>query len=278
MRLRVIKKYYWIFLILLPAVSFSEVNPYSQLNWIVGPTTQTIDNRSTIFVPKNYVFLSVSETDKYSKISQNQPTGVEHFFAPSDVSWESYFSFDEIGYVKDDEQLDADELLELSREGDKAGNKYRKKQGWPTLTTVGWEFEPRYDSTNNLLEWAFIVQNDDTKRKSINYNTRILGRNGVMNVVLVATPDVLHAAVSDFKVKVKGFKFNSGDKYSEYREGDRVAEFGLAALIAGGAAALASKKGFWATILSFLVASKNLVIAAVIGLFAWLVSLFRRKK
>ncbi len=278
MRFSMFKSLILITLIALSGISLSvEDNPYDELDWKYGPSTEIINGRSTIFIPNEYVFLTVEETDKYSRISQNNPTGVENLFAPIDGSWDAFFSFDSVGYVKDDGEIDADELLSMDRKANKSGNKYRREQGWPTLTNLGWKFKPRYDKSNNLLEWAYIIQNNETKIKSINYNTRILGRTGVMSVILVATPEKINTSVLDFKNKIKGFKFNTGEKYSEYKEGDRVAEFGLAALIAGGAAALASKKGFWAAIVAFFIAAKKLVLVAALGLFAWIISLFRRK-
>jgi uncharacterized membrane-anchored protein len=62
-----------------------------------------------------------------------------------------------------------------------------------------------------------------------------------------------------------------GERYAEFKQSDRVAEFGLAALIAGGAAALATKKGFWAIIAGFLAAAWKFVAAAVIGVLAWFI-------
>lgn len=277
MKFKIIKFLLLTMAMLLSFFSFAEESPYAKLDWKSGPTTKSIGGRSTIFVPKDYVFLSVKETDKFNVITQNQPIGSENLFAPNDLSWVTYFSFDPVGYIKDDDEIDADELLEIIKSGEKASNKYRKEQGWPTLTTLGWEFKPRYDRSNNLLEWAFVLQDGDTQDKYINYKTRILGRGGVTEVLLVVSPEGLHKSVAEFKDKIQGFKYNSGEKYSEYKEGDRVAEFGLAALIAGGAAALASKKGFWATIVAFFIAAKKLVLVAALGLFAWIVSLFRRK-
>ncbi len=146
------------------------------------------------------------------------------------------------------------------------------------MTILGWRFQPRYDKKSNLLEWAFLAKEDKSNGKIINYNTRLLGRTGVMKVVLVADPDILDTAVSSFKNAINRYSFIKGEKYAEYREGDRVAEFGLAALIAGGVAAVATKKGFWAAIVAFFLAAKKLAIAAVIGLFMWIGSLFKRKK
>ena len=46
-----------------------------------------------------------------------------------------------------------------------------------------------------------------------------------------------------FKTALKGYDFAAGERYAEFRAGDRVAEYGLAALVVGGAAAVASKTG-----------------------------------
>src|SRR3546814_19375565 len=78
----------------------------------------------------------------------------------------------------------------------------------------------------------------------INYNTRLLGRRGVMEVVLVADPQTLDASIASFQELVPGYELGAGEKYAEFREGDHVAEYGLAALITGGDAAVAAKTGW----------------------------------
>jgi uncharacterized membrane-anchored protein len=128
-----------------------------------------------------------------------------------------------------------------------------------------------------LLEWAFLAKDDNTNSQIINYNTRLLGRSGVMEVVLVADPGELDASVTALKNAINGYSFVPGENYAEYRQGDRVAEFGLAALIAGGAAAVATKKGFWAVLAGFFAAAWKFVAAAVIGILAWLRSFFKKK-
>ncbi len=277
MRFSMFKSLILITLMALSGVSFAKEDASVVIDWKRGPATYQVANKAKIFVPEGYIFLGVKETDKYLEISQNSSDGTRHFFGPESSKWDAYFSFDPIGYVKDEDSLNSDSLLQDSIENQKYANKERRKKKWSTMTILGWEFEPQYDKSNNLLEWAFLIRDDASKKELVNYETRILGRDGVMKVVLVTGPDDLHVSVLDFKEKIKGFKFNPGEKYSEYKEGDRVAEFGLAALIAGGAAALASKKGFWAAIVAFFIAAKKLVLVAALGLFAWIISLFRRK-
>ena len=119
---------------------------------------------------------------------------------------------------------------------------------------------------------------EQTESEIVNYETRILGKNGVIKVVLVTDPGNLNLAVTELKNTLSTFEFNPGEKYSEYKQGDRVAEFGLAALIAGGAAAVASKKGLWALLMGLLIAAKKFAFVIIIGLFAGIASLFKRKK
>ena len=264
----------------LASLSYAEdlYKNYGELNWQNGPKTQSILNKSTILLSKDLVFLNLVETDKYLSLTNNQPFGVEELLAPKDLQWQAYFSFEDVGYIKDDDELDADELLKTAQETDIISNKYRKEQGWSPLITVGWEYPPRYNASERRLEWAYILKVEDTGEFQINYYTRILGRNGVMGVQLATFPEDLNDSVNELSLVLKSFNYNPGERYSEYQKGDRVAEFGLAALIAGGAAAVASKKGLWAVIAGFLVAAKKFAFAIVIALFAGIVSIFRRKK
>jgi len=81
-----------------------------------------------------------------------------------------------------------------------------------------------------------------------------------------------------FDAVMGGFKFNPGSRYSDFVSGDKVAEYGLTALIAGGAGALAVKTGLlaksWKLIVAFLLAAKKLAIF----IFAGIAALFRKIK
>jgi uncharacterized membrane-anchored protein len=77
-------------------------------------------------------------------------------------------------------------------------------------------------------------------------------------------------------------RFVSGQRYSEWREGDKVAAFGLVALVAGGAGLAAGKLGLlgklWKLVAAMVVAIWKLAAVAVAGLIAWIKSLFKKKK
>jgi len=249
----------------------------SSLHWQKGPGSGAIDGRAAIAIPDGYVFLDRDETTKYVEMSHNLSNGDEYFFAPGNDAWEAYFSFNEEGYVKDTETLDADALLKSIRDNQVESNEERKRRGWPAFTVTGWRIAPRYNPTTKVLAWATEIKEEGNNHTSVNYNTRVLGRKGTMSVVLVAAPQDFDAALVGFQARLNGFHFNDGERYADYRPGDHVAEYGLAALVAGGAAAVAAKKGFFTVIAGFLAAAWKLVIAGVAGIGAWLRSVFRKK-
>ena len=190
------------------------------------------------------------------------------FVAPKDEAWHVVFEYDNVGYVKDDDKdaLDADAIFESMKTGNEAGNKERAKRGWPALTLLGWEQKPHYDETSHNLEWALRAQSDGMP--VINYNTRLLGRGGVMEVTLITDPDSLATTLPKFKAMLNGFDFKEGHRYAEFRAGDKTAAYGLTGLIVGGGTAALVKSGAFKWIWKALVAAGIGVAALVKKLFS----------
>jgi uncharacterized membrane-anchored protein len=71
--------------------------------------------------------------------------------------------------------------------------------------------------------------------------------------------------------------FNPGNRYADFSEaaGDKVASYGIAALVAGGVAAkLGLFKGLWIALLG----AKKFIIIGVVALVAWVGRFFGKKK
>ena len=85
--------------------------------------------------------------------------------------------------------------------------------------------------------------------RTVNHSVRLLGRGGVMHADLVTTPEQLAALVPTFNTMIGGYTYSAGYKYAEWRSGDKVAAYGLTALVAGGAGVALVKSGllvkFW---------------------------------
>jgi uncharacterized membrane-anchored protein len=248
----------------------------ASLKWVEGPKLVNVGPVATFNVPAGYLFLDADDTRVFlEKVTQNPASGQEYFFGPDDGEWWATFEYSDTGHVKDDEKIDADALIESMRENQEKGNKERAKNGWPQLLNLGWKQAPFYDPETRRLEWALTFINSGDQQEGVNYETRLLGRLGVTSATLVVAPEKLAAALPEFKKAVNGYAFVQGQHYNEYKEGDKLAEYGLAALIAGGAAAALLKSGLLAKYW-------KLLVVGVLALFAFIgkffSGIFRRKK
>jgi uncharacterized membrane-anchored protein len=245
---------------------------FEGVTWLKGPGVGDLGTTGQVKVPAGFVFADATDTRTLMEATHNPTTGREvGFVAPGGEDWFAVFEYDAVGYVKDDEKnsLDADALLDSIKAGTEESNKERARRGWPPLTILGWETPPRYNETTHNLEWAVRAQSDG--QPVINYNTRILGRGGVMEVTLVTDQALLAETLPKFKTMMAGFAFNSGQKYSEFRPGDKTAAYGLTGLIVGGTTAALVKTGAFKWLW-------KVIVAAVVGLGALAKKLFSRER
>lgn len=273
-------KWFTCLLVFIPSICLGQKNlsaELEKLNWQEGPTSGAIGTKATIRIPRGYVFLGERDTARFLELMGNPPPADNYLIAPRALNWFAVFNFNETGFIQDEERIDPDSLLKQLKELDGVSNDERRRLGMRALYTEGWQVLPHYDAETNRLEWGIRLR-DEQGVRNVNYSSRLLSRTGVMHAVLVADIETLAKDTHEFKSALKNFSFVSGEKYSEFRPGDRVAEFGLAALILGGTAAVASKKGFWALIVGFLVAFKKLIIGLGLAAMAAVVRIFKKKQ
>lgn len=237
-----------------------------------GPSVGTLGSGAEIRIPAGYVFANANDTRRIMEAMQNPVSGEElGMVAPENEGWFMLFEFEDSGYVKDDEKnsLDANAMLEAIKKGNEQANEERKSKGWEPVTIVGWEQTPRYNPATHNLEWA--IRGSSSEGNIVNWNTRLLGRNGVMRVTLVADPSELNAAMPLCRNLLTGFTYKTGHRYTEFRQGDKVAQYGLTALVVGGAAAVAAKSGLFKVFGKF-------IVFIIAGIGAVLKGIFSRKK
>jgi len=203
------------------------------------------------------------------------PAGFDPF---DEKAWCVVIRYQSDGYVKDDdaEKINYTKLLKDMQEGVREASIQRVKDGYPPIELVGWAAAPRYDKQTHKFYWAKEIKFGENKEEhTLNYNLRILGRGGILELNAVsgmsqfpqiekATPELL--AMIDF---------NDGNRYADYKPGsDKIATYGLAALVAGG---IAAKAGLFKGLLVALIALKKFVIIGVIALFGLVKKLLGRK-
>jgi uncharacterized membrane-anchored protein len=248
-----------------------------KLEWQKGPGNGKIASKAEIAIAPNHVFLDAKNTRRFLELTGNPPRDGHYTYAPASLAWFAIFSYSDTGYVKDDEKINAEDLLRNLKESDGPSNEERKRLGMGAIFTDGWQVPPHYDAETKRLEWGVRLKAGNGE-PVVNYTARLLGRSGVMNATLVSDPDTLNQDMAEFRTALQQFTYASGEKYTEFKQGDRVAEFGLAALILGGAAAIATKKGVWGALVAFLAAFWKLIAGVVVAGLAALGSFFKRNK
>jgi len=247
---------------------------FKTLKWREG--AQPVTERANIRLPAGVRYLDPADTDTLLKLTGNLPEGNSYTVAAQDMSWFAVFEFDDMGYVKDDEKIDADALLKSMQEAQEASNNERLKQGLNALTLTGWAVPPHYDPTTHNLEYGLSLAS--LKGDNVNYTARILGRRGVMTATLISDSEHLQTNLAAFRKTLAGFAYVPDESYAAYKDGDKVSEYGLAALVAGGAAAAALKGGLLKGLLVGLAAFWKLIAVGVVGAFAALRRLFKGKR
>lgn len=265
-------------LVTLAVSAFAQEEP--EIKWTAGPTTAELgDDLARIDVPEGYVFAGGDETRKFMEMTGNPPSGRElGVIMPAEEgkNWFLLFEYDEVGYVKDDEKdkIDADAILESVREGTEASNEERKKLGGGEIHVTGWFEKPHYDAKSHNLVWAIEAKGEVDTDRSVNYDVRLLGRKGYISATLVTDPGSLHADLPHVQTLLSGFSFQEGKRYADFVSGDKVAEYGLTALIAGGAGAAAVKLGLFAYLGKLFAKGGKLIVAGLVALGAGLKKIF----
>ena len=193
-------------------------------------------------------------------------------------AWAVELNFDDDGYVsdKDASSINYNELLKDMQQDALDGNAEREKAGYQTVKLIGWASAPKYDAASHKLYWAKELEFGADPDHTLNYNVRVLGRYGVLNMNAIASMKQLPEVQSGMQGVLNLAEFSAGNRYEDYQPGDKVSQYGIAALVAGGV--LATKTGLLAKIGALLIAGKKLLIPALIAVGAALKKVFGGKQ
>jgi uncharacterized membrane-anchored protein len=264
----------------------SEAPAAPEMNFAYKSGDIVLPNKvATLHLGEKYRYLDAAETSRLLVAWGNESDlTTQGAIIPTDVDpmrqggWAVILTYADDGHVDDSDaaEIDYDDLLKDMKEGTAEHNDARREAGYPTIKLVGWAETPRYDAGAKKLYWAKELQFDESAEHTLNYDVRVLGREGVLSMNAVAGMEQLAQIKTDMKPLIQVAEFNEGFRYAEFNKGtDRMAEYGLGALIAGGVAA---KLGLFAKLGVFLLAFKKFIFIGVIALGGLLAKLFGRKK
>ena len=244
---------------------------------------------ATLTVPKEFNFLGPDDAETVlvklwgNPPSDEKPLGllIPAGMTPLSTNcWVVTIDYNEDGFVKDDDasKINYDDLLAKMRKGVAASNQERKKEGYPTVELLGWAAPPHYDAATHKLYWAKKLKFEGEEADTLNYSIRMLGRKGVLELNAIASVDQFTEIDAQTPQILGMVDFKEGSRYADFDpKVDKVAKYGIATLVAGGALALAAKAGFFKVILVALLAAKKFIIIGVIALVAIVKKFFKRE-
>jgi len=273
-------------LALLPLAAGADDTPqqiFSRLNQQKGEI-QLGSNLAHLSLSQNFAYLNPADSETFlTKLWGNPPGSGKDtlgMIIPTDgqngPSWAIVIEYDDSGNVSDKDagEIDYDQLLKDMQQSTSDANEERRKQGYDTVELIGWAKPPYYDAQAKKLYWAKRLKFSDSADDTLNYDIRVLGRAGVLDLNVIGGIDqlaMIDGRINDILAMVA---FNSGNTYAEFKPGvDKAAEYGIAGLIAGG---ILAKAGFFKFLIGFAKPIGLGVIALAAGVGGFFKRMFRR--
>lgn len=241
---------------------------------VVGPASVALKDQATFALPKGYIWVPQPAAGRLLQAMGNHNSeallGLVMPAAEQDDHWLAVARWEPAGYIKDDDakNWDVDELFTSLKEGTEAANEDRKARGFSELDIVGWVEKPSYQAPTHRLVWSLAARPKDQppgEANGINYNTYALGREGYISLNLLTDERHVAGDKPHATTLLQALSFNEGKRYEDFNAStDKVAEYGLAALVGGVAA---KKLGMFALAAGFLAKfAKVIGVAAIAGL------------
>mgnify|MGYP006187194151 CR=1 FL=1 len=147
---------------------------------------------ATLDVPDGYRFMNSEQSEfVLSQLWGNPPSEVIGMLLPrgitpmsDDFTYVVSITYSEEGYINDADakDLDYDELLETMQQDVLDNSSARLAAGYGSMKLIGWASPPFYDDGNKKLHWAKELRFSESETNTLNYNIRILGRRGYLNL------------------------------------------------------------------------------------------------
>jgi uncharacterized membrane-anchored protein len=245
---------------------------------------QLPNGKATLHLGDRYRYLDAGETNKLLTAWGNPPDDTtqgaivaKDVDPMSDEGWAVILTYLDEGHVDDSDaaKMDYDDILKDMKENTREGNEERKKAGYGGMDLIGWAEAPHYDSGAKKLYWAKELKFEGSEGNTLNYDVRVLGREGILSMLAVAGMNQLPQVRQDMKPLIEVAEFNEGHRYADFNsKTDRMAEYGLGALILGG---IAAKTGLLAKLLALLAPLWKFLLVGLAAVGAFIKKLFGKK-
>lgn len=233
-------------------------------------TIDLADGVARLDLPDDFYYLSPQDSKRVLEEAWGNPPSdlnlgmiFPQAYNPMDpAAWGVAIDFVDDGFISDEDaqEIDFDELLGDMQKAARAENEKRTDAGYEPIELVGWAARPYYDPSSHKLHWAKELRFGEQEENTLNYNIRVLGRRGYLELNFIAAMSQL-AEIEANRESVLGLaNFEQGHRYQDFDpSSDHVAAYGIGALVAGG---ILAKSGALA---KFLLVFKKLWILLALG-------------
>jgi uncharacterized membrane-anchored protein len=240
---------------------------------------------STLRLTPDFRYLEAGDAQRVLQAWGNPPdTSVLGMILPATLSpsdrnaWAVVITYSDDGHVSDEDaaKMDYAKMLKDMQEATRDHNEERKKRGYESVDLVGWATPPHYDAATNKLYWAKELAFGGESEHTLNYDIRVLGRGGYLSLNAVAGMNQLPMVESKMQNVLAMTEFDAGQRYADFDAStDKIAAYGIGALVAG---TIAAKAGLFAKLLAVLIAAKKFIIAGLVAVAAAVRKFFGRSK
>jgi len=249
------------------------------LNWRHGGILHLEGSKTTLTVADKYAVVTDRDARRFYEAVEGTkaPDGLEVIVVDPAASTEVMFATIPEGYVRFDDwgDVDADRMLNRVRDNTDEANKERVAHHMPPLEVIGWRERPTLDRTTETVRWAIEARSGDDK--IINATVLTFGRYGYEKLTWVGGAEQDYGG---FLTEMRSASsFDPGARYVDFKDGDKVAAYTIAALVATVIGAKAAVKAGLLVALAVLLKKLWLIaIAAVMGAATYLRKSFARRR
>jgi uncharacterized membrane-anchored protein len=257
---------------------------YEAMNWQTGaPLYRFEDSHSEIALPGNFAILMGDEAQRYAYLSNGvEFPGTEAlvYDRTSDGDGEMAIEYVAEGFVKDNDwsDIDADDFLRQMIADQKESNKERVATGNRAFEVIGWIEKPTYDAGTHIAR--YILELGTPEEHWVNAVAVKLGRGGYHQFTWVGdVAEFRGGGNAALNTLLDKHSYDAGHRYADFKDGDKVAAYGIAGLVAAVAGVKLGKGLLAGAFAFFAIAGKKLAILVIplaAGLWAGVKRFFRR--
>jgi uncharacterized membrane-anchored protein len=254
------------------APSWAQMTPeqrreeMGKIPWVRDGSHKLGESSSTLSLPRDHAAAFAADAVRFETLLGNGDLASKHVEAVV-VNRRNeqviFQSFNDEGYITLDDwkDVDAAAMLATIKDNTEKGNAEKTRDGFSPVHVKGWLQQPTLDRDGNTVRWAIAA--DDGSTPIVNAVALRLGRRGFEKLTWVGDANAYVAQGGELDLMLGSHTFDPGFRYADYVSGDKVAAYGVGALVATLVGAKLAKIGLFAGLLVLL---KKFGVIAVVAL------------